>query len=163
MNRWMTAVSVMSLGLLAAVPGKADAQVSGHVQLIFEWGDGGWRSFEPADRHGARREVVFHGYAASRTIRVPPGHMPPPGYCRVWYPGVPPGHQPPPEPCGRAFRGYAYDGAVIIGAPTRQEVYGARYEDRRYSEDGWYDDGGRGNGHVKFKAPKKAKKRGRGA
>ena len=31
--------------------------------------------------------------------RIPQGHMPPPGECRVWYPGVPPGQQPPPGRC----------------------------------------------------------------
>jgi hypothetical protein len=25
--------------------------------------------------------------------------MPPPGQCRVWYPGQPPGQQPPPGDC----------------------------------------------------------------
>ena len=30
---------------------------------------------------------------------IPPGHMPPPGACRVWYPGEPPGQQPPPGDC----------------------------------------------------------------
>lgn len=37
--------------------------------------------------------------AAPRELRVPPGHLPPPGHCRLWYPGRPPGHQPPPVPC----------------------------------------------------------------
>ena len=32
-------------------------------------------------------------------VSVPPGHLPPPGECRVWYPDRPPGHQPPPGPC----------------------------------------------------------------
>lgn len=31
--------------------------------------------------------------------RVPPGHLPPPGECRIWFPGRPPGHQPPPGNC----------------------------------------------------------------
>ena len=35
---------------------------------------------------------------------VPPGHLPPPGECRVWYPGVPPGHQPPPFKCDDGYR-----------------------------------------------------------
>lgn len=29
-------------------------------------------------------------------LGIPPGHLPPPGMCRVWYPGKPPGHQPRP-------------------------------------------------------------------
>jgi len=32
---------------------------------------------------------------------VPPGHMPPPGECRIWFPDRPPGQQPPPGPCHR--------------------------------------------------------------
>lgn len=39
-----------------------------------------------------------HGHAG-RSYDVPPGHMPPPGQCRIWYPGVPPGQQPPPGDC----------------------------------------------------------------
>jgi hypothetical protein len=30
---------------------------------------------------------------------IPPGHLPPPGQCRIWYPGRPPGHQPAPGNC----------------------------------------------------------------
>ncbi|MBX3502521.1 MAG: hypothetical protein KF889_24005 [Alphaproteobacteria bacterium] len=36
-------------------------------------------------------------YAAPTPI--PPGHLPPPGECRVWYPDRPAGHQPPPQRC----------------------------------------------------------------
>jgi len=31
---------------------------------------------------------------------IPKGHYPPPGSCRVWFPGRPPGQQPP-GPCER--------------------------------------------------------------
>ena len=36
----------------------------------------------------------------AKDFGVPPGHMPPPGQCRVWYPDRPPGQQPPPSSCG---------------------------------------------------------------
>lgn len=38
---------------------------------------------------------------SAKQLGIPPGHLPPPGECRIWYPGVPPGRQPPPGPCGR--------------------------------------------------------------
>lgn len=37
-------------------------------------------------------------------LHVPKGHRPPPGQCRLWYPGRPPGQQPPPVSCRRAER-----------------------------------------------------------
>lgn len=57
--------------------------------------------------------------ATPRSLRVPPGHYPPPGHCRVWHPGRPPGHQPPPVRCDRVvaepgtfilYNGKAWDG-----------------------------------------------------
>jgi hypothetical protein len=45
----------------------------------------------PADHYFAR-----HGYLK---LDIPPGHYPPPGECRVWFPGRPPGQQPPPARC----------------------------------------------------------------
>ena len=48
------------------------------------------------DRHG--RGDRDRGRAA-KSFQVPPGHLPPPGMCRIWYPDRPPGLQPPPGPC----------------------------------------------------------------
>lgn len=32
-------------------------------------------------------------------LDIPPGHLPPPGKCRIWIPGKPAGHQSPPGNC----------------------------------------------------------------
>ena len=46
--------------------------------------------------------------------KIPPGHMPPAGQCRVWYDGVPPGHQPAPTNCAEAERIAARDGGARV-------------------------------------------------
>lgn len=53
-----------------------------------------------------------HGYGAAPP-HVPPGHMPPPGACRIWYPDRPPGHQPPPGDC-YVLRHQVPPGAYLI-------------------------------------------------
>jgi hypothetical protein len=45
---------------------------------------------KPIHLHGDRSHGIKY-------FRIPPGHLPPPGECRVWYRGVSPGHQPPPS------------------------------------------------------------------
>lgn len=55
-----------------------------------------------------------HGYA---NLGIPEGHLPPPGACRVWYPGKPAGHQPPPGPCGRVHA-HVPAGAWVIQRPS---------------------------------------------
>jgi hypothetical protein len=42
--------------------------------------------------------VVVDPYPSAEP-KIPKGHMPPPGKCRIWYPDRPPGHQPPPGDC----------------------------------------------------------------
>jgi hypothetical protein len=38
-------------------------------------------------------------YYPSEVLKIPKGHMPPPGKCRIWYPNLPPGQQPPVGEC----------------------------------------------------------------
>jgi hypothetical protein len=49
----------------------------------------------------------------SAQANIPPGHLPPPGECRIWYPDRPPGHQPPPGDC-RALSRRVPPGAELI-------------------------------------------------
>lgn len=67
----------------------------------------GWRDRDR--RHdGYRHDDRRYGHA------IPPGHLPPPGSCRVWYEGRPPGHQPPPTDCASAERAARHHGGRVI-------------------------------------------------
>lgn len=46
------------------------------------------------ERREGRGDLSLHA------LGIPNGHMPPPGSCRIWYPGRPAGQQPPPFKCG---------------------------------------------------------------
>jgi hypothetical protein len=85
--------------------------------------------------------------------KVPPGHMPPAGLCRVWYDGVPPGRQPRPTSCAEAERTAARNGGARViygdGRDSRRQGAGGggvldRYpDDRRYPGDTRYPDDSR--------------------
>ena len=49
----------------------------------------------------------------AKPIHIPPGHLPPPGQCRIWFPDRPPGHQPPPGPC-HVLQYQVPPGAVLV-------------------------------------------------
>jgi hypothetical protein len=53
------------------------------------------------------------GPGHSQGVVIPPGHMPPPGKCRIWHPGQPPGQQPPPGDC-RELMYRVPPGAVFV-------------------------------------------------
>lgn len=86
--------------------------------------------------------------------KVPPGHLPPAGMCRIWYDGVPPGRQPAPMSCREAERRAPRNARVIYGAGSNGR-YDGRYDDRR--DDGRYDgrydrDDGRYDGRTRTDA-----------
>lgn len=47
--------------------------------------------------------------------KVPPGHLPPAGMCRIWIDGVPPGQQPAPTDCATAVATKPGNARVIWG------------------------------------------------
>jgi hypothetical protein len=74
----------------------------------------------------ADAQVLGRNQANSQ--RVPPGHLPPPGECRVWYDGVPPGRQPRPTNCNEAERLASRDRNARV-------IYGDDYDTGRYRND----------------------------
>ena len=76
--------------------------------------------WENDDRRGDRDDIWRPGdripplYPPRRVDRsIPPGHLPPPGECRIWFPGRPAGHQPPPGSC-RELRFQVPPGAFLV-------------------------------------------------
>jgi hypothetical protein len=93
----------------------------------------------------ASAEAQGRGRNRANSQGIPPGHMPPPGQCRVWYDGVPPGRQPAPTNCNAAERRASRDrDARVIYGEDRYD--NGRYDDRdrngRVYEDGRYEDRG---------------------
>jgi hypothetical protein len=65
-------------------------------------------------------------------LEVPPGHIPPAGTCRVWFPGQPPGRQPKAGACASVER-TAPAGSWILYRPTadRRVVHVREVDARR--------------------------------
>jgi len=77
---------------------------------------------EPAARRGP---------STAATLGIPPGHLPPPGQCRVWLPGEPPGHQPRARSCANIDR-TAPAGSWIVYRPSEdRKVVHVRVVDER--------------------------------
>ena len=78
------------------------------------------------------REPNEGGRYSAEAQGVPPGHLPPPGQCRVWYDGRPAGHQPSPMSCAAAERVARRDRAArVIYGGDRDSYYAERDRDRR--------------------------------
>lgn len=54
-----------------------------------------------------------HPQKHAQGVHIPPGHLPPPGKCRVWYPNRPPGHQGPIGKCSK-LQHRVPPGAVLV-------------------------------------------------
>ncbi len=68
---------------------------------------------------------------AAATLSVPPGQLPPPGLCRVWFPGRPPGRQPRARPCAEV-ESVAPAGSWVLYRPSQDRtVVHVRYVDDR--------------------------------
>ena len=71
-------------------------------------------SKEGSKEHREHREHRKHRYRYESALpHIPPGHMPPPGKCRIWLSGRSPGQQPPPGKC-KKLRKHIPPGAWLI-------------------------------------------------
>ena len=93
---------------------------------------------------GDAEAAATDGRSPAAQYNIPPGHLPPPGMCRVWVPGEPPGQQEKEHPVGRCstLRASIPAGAWLVYRPTddgkhvRVWQYG---EDRRVLAQRIYD------------------------
>lgn len=71
------------------------------------------------------------GPSSAVVLGVPPGHLPPPGRCRVWIPGRPPGRQARARSC-QGILLVAPAGAWILYRPDRERrLVHVRYVDEK--------------------------------
>jgi hypothetical protein len=68
--------------------------------------------------------------SSALTLGIPPGHLPPPGRCRLWLPDTPPGHQPASRPC-KGIDVRAPVGSMIVYRPD-ETIVRVRYVDARH-------------------------------
>ena len=66
----------------------------------------------------ATRVIVVSDDEDRSQLKVPPGHLPAAGQCRVWFPGRPPGQQPRAGSCNGIER-VAPAGSWILYRPAR--------------------------------------------
>ena len=79
----------------------------------------------PEARPSARSSPVSSGTvrtstSTAATLGIPPGHLPPPGECRIWVPGTPPGHQREAGACSTLER-QVPQGAWLVHRPSKDK------------------------------------------
>lgn len=73
------------------------------------------------------------GPSTAATLGIPPGHLPPPGECRIWIPGEPPGHQARARNC-HGIEAEAPAGSWVLYRPSDdKKVVHVREMDHRGS------------------------------
>ena len=91
---------------------------------------------QPLEAQGRRNDDARRDRGPDK---VPPGHLPAPGECRVWVDGVPPGRQAAPTDCASARRDAQRSGGrVIYGSDAERRGDVRRDDDDR--RDGRDDD-----------------------
>jgi hypothetical protein len=81
------------------------------------------------DVHAQTQGTVVGNTAVA--LGIPPGHLPPPGRCRLWLPNRPPGHQPAARSCSN-IHVRAPAGSMVVYRPSEdKKVVHVQYVDTR--------------------------------
>ncbi|KPJ88894.1 MAG: hypothetical protein AMS18_13030 [Gemmatimonas sp. SG8_17] len=79
----------------------------------------------------AQSQARVGGPSTAATLGIPPGHLPPPGKCKIWIPGDPPGHQAKARDC-HGIEADAPAGSWVLHRPGKdKKVVHVREMDRR--------------------------------
>jgi len=103
-----------------------------HPDVVIVGDDGRDYPDRRDDRGRGRRDRDDDSYRGYRTLRVPKGHYPPPGACRIWYAGRPPGHQPPPVRCDRLYGRVPVHAFILYNDNAWDAGYDWERYERRY-------------------------------
>jgi hypothetical protein len=118
-------VGLAVLGLMGCGGSRYPVVIGPREPDVVVVGDGRYRE----RGRGRGRDDGYRGY---RSLRVPPGHYPPRGACRVWYAGRPPGRQPRATSCERLYGRVPYGAFILYNGNAWDADYDwVRYE-RRY-------------------------------
>jgi len=74
---------------------------------------------------------VRRGPSIAATLGIPPGHLPPPGQCRIWVPGEAPGHQQRARSCAHIERIAPAGGWIPYRPSEDRKVVHVRVVDER--------------------------------
>lgn len=85
---------------------------------------------QPAPRP-APEPVPQTAPSTAATLGIPPGHLPPPGQCRVWIPGTPPGHQARAAACLGIERDAPAGSWIVYRPSSDKKVVHVRVIDER--------------------------------
>jgi hypothetical protein len=78
-------------------------------------------------------EVKTDKKSTAAALGIPPGHLPPPGKCRVWIPGTPPGHQPKAGSCSVVARNIPPGAWLITRTSTDKKHVRVQFYDEQRS------------------------------
>ena|SRR5688572_27395072 len=125
--------SIVWLAVLGLMGCASGGVLGGREPDVVVVGDDGRRypdDRDYPDRRGrGRDDDSYRGY---RSLRVPRGHYPPPGACRVWYAGRPPGRQPRATSCERLYGRVPYGAFILYNDNAWDANYDWVRHERRY-------------------------------